>query len=127
MSERLGTISFSERSSPFATGGETGAPSDYSEMTAEAIDDEVDRIVRMCHARSVELLTTHRETLDRIAQELRKHEVVDSRQLQDIMRETGAIVASPQSRSEGVPQIIAPPPPAEPQPHVNSTGSEQFS
>ncbi len=127
MSERLGTISFSERSSPFANGGETGAPSDYSEMTAEAIDDEVDRIVRMCHARSVELLTSHRETLDRIAQELRKHEVVDSRQLQDIMRETGAIIASPQSRSEGVPQIIAPPPPVEPQPHINSTGTEQFS
>jgi cell division protease FtsH len=126
MSERLGTISFSERSSPFANAGETGAPSDYSEMTAEAIDDEVDRIVRMCHARSVELLTTHRVTLDRIAQELRKHEVVDSRQLQDIMRETGAIIASPQSRSEGVPQVIAPPPPAEPQSRVNSTGSEQF-
>ncbi len=127
MSERLGTISFSERSSPFASVGETGAPSDYSEMTAEAIDDEVDRIVRMCHARSVELLTTHRVTLDRIAQELRKHEVVDSRQLQDIMRETGAIIASPQSRTEGVPQVLAPPRPAEPQSHINSTGSEQFS
>src|SRR5439155_3462881 len=29
MSERLGTISFSERGSPFMGGGETGAPSDY--------------------------------------------------------------------------------------------------
>src|SRR5438477_2312879 len=42
MSERLGTISFSERSSTFLSGGDTGAPSDYSETTAEAIDDEVD-------------------------------------------------------------------------------------
>ena len=125
MSERLGTISFSERSSPFSGGGDTGAPSDYSEMTAEAIDDEVDRIVRMCHARSVELLATHRTTLDRIAEELRKHEVIDSRQLQDIMRETGAIIASPQSRPDAVPQTIVPPPPVE-QPPITSTGSEQF-
>src|SRR6266849_2378022 len=46
MSERLGTVSFSERSSPFMTVGDTGAPGDYSETTAELIDEEVDRIVR---------------------------------------------------------------------------------
>src|SRR6202030_909013 len=63
MSERLGTISFSERGSPFSSGGDTGAPSDYSETTAETIDDEVDRIVRTCHAQAVELLTAHRTTL----------------------------------------------------------------
>jgi cell division protease FtsH len=126
MSERLGTISFSERSSPFLGAGDTGAPSDYSEMTAEAIDDEVDRIVRMCHERAVELLQTHRTTLDRIAQELRKHEVIDSQQLQAIMEETGATIASPQSSPRAVPQVIAPPPPNEPQPRVNSTGNEQF-
>src|SRR3989454_3724890 len=42
MSERLGTISFSERSSPFAGINDVGAPSDYSETTAEAIDEEVE-------------------------------------------------------------------------------------
>jgi len=35
MSEKLGTVSFSERGSPFASGGDTGAPSDYSETTAD--------------------------------------------------------------------------------------------
>src|SRR5438094_4487206 len=45
MSERLGTISFSERSSPFMSTNDSVAPSDYSEATAEAIDDEVERIV----------------------------------------------------------------------------------
>src|SRR3989440_7039229 len=44
MSERLGTVSFSERQSPFMTGGDTGAPSTYSETTAELIDEEVERI-----------------------------------------------------------------------------------
>src|SRR6266516_1236922 len=110
MSEKLGTISYSERDSPFTGGGEAGAPSDYSETTAEAIDDEVDRIVRTCHARAVELLETHRPTLDRIADELRRQEVIDSKQLQEIMRETGAVIASPQSLSQGIPQVITPPP-----------------
>ncbi len=93
MSERVGTISFSERSSPFAMGGETGAPSDYSETMAEIIDEEVERIVNTSYVRAIELMTTHRLTLDRIAQELRKHETIDARQLQDILRETGATPA----------------------------------
>lgn len=99
MSERLGTISFSERSSPFSGGGPTGTPMDYSETTAEAIDEEVERIVGMSYNRSIELLTAHRPTLDRMAQELRKHETINAKQLQQIMAETGAIIASPQSLS----------------------------
>jgi len=125
MSERLGTISFSERSSPFMGVNDSVAPSDYSETTAEAIDDEVERIVSTCYARAVELLTTHRPTLDRIAQELRRHEVIDARQLQEIMEETGAVIASPQTSSRGTPQVIAPPPPTPPlKPEITSTGTE---
>ena len=125
MSERLGTISFSERSSPFMGVNDSVAPSDYSETTAEAIDDEVERIVSTCYARAVELLTTHRPTLDRIARELRRHEVIDARQLQEIMEETGAVIASPQTSSRGTPQVIAPPPPTPPlKPEMNNTGTE---
>ena len=125
MSERLGTISFSERSSPFMGVNDSVAPSDYSETTAEAIDDEVERIVSTCYARAVELLTTHRPTLDRIAQELRRQEVIDARQLQEIMEETGAVIASPQTSSRGTPQVIAPPPPTPPlKPEMNNTGTE---
>jgi cell division protease FtsH len=127
MSEKLGTVSFSERGSPFAVGGETGAPTDYSETTAETIDDEVDRIVRSCYARSVDLLKTHRPTLDRIAQELRRNEVIDSRQLQDIMQETGAVIASPQSLPQGIPRVITPPEIAPPLPEMNGTGGEQIA
>ncbi len=96
MSERMGTISFSERQSPFAGGGETGAPSTYSEETAILIDEEVDRIVRTCYSQAVELLSTYRPTLDRIAQELRRQETIDAAQLHTIMEETGAPVASTQ-------------------------------
>lgn len=116
MSERLGTISFSERGSPFLSGGDTGAPSDYSEQTAELIDDEVERIVRTAHERALELLRTHLPTLDRIAEDLRKHEVLDARQLHQIMEETGATVAVKQPLPQGVPQVLTPPPPRDTMP-----------
>jgi cell division protease FtsH len=114
MSERVGTISFSERQSPFASGGETVAPSDYSETTAEIVDEEVERIVSSCFIQAVELLQTHRTTLDRIAQELRRHETVDAKQLQDILWETGAVPVPAESSPKATPQEIAPPPPVEP-------------
>jgi cell division protease FtsH len=112
MSERLGTISYSTRENPFMMGGDTGAPSDYSEDTAQLIDDEVQRIVGTCYEQAITLLTTYRPTLDRIAQELRRNETIDARQLHQIMEETGAPLAesqrsvTPQTRPSGV---LAPP------------------
>ncbi len=113
MSERLGAISFSERQSPFSGGGDTGAPSDYSEETAELIDDEVENIVRARYNTAVELLSTYRPTLDRIAQELRRLETIDSKQLLSIMEETGAPIASTQfSPGPKQPNVtLAPTPP----------------
>ena len=121
MSERLGTVSFSERQSPFLSVGETGAPGDYSETTAELIDDEVDRIVRMCYERTLELLSSHRATLDRIAQELRRQETIDARQLKQILEETGITVPVPEPTQNTLPREIVPPPPTElPFPSENS-------
>ncbi len=116
MSERMGTVSFSERQSPFAGGGDTGAPTNYSEETAELIDDEVDRIVRTCYAQSVEILTTHRPSLDRIAEELRRHETIDAKQMRNILEETGAQIASTQSLPipGAPPQRVVPTPPTTP-------------
>jgi cell division protease FtsH len=116
MSERLGTISFSTRENPFVTSGDTEAPSDYSEETAQVIDDEVQRIVGSCYEQAVTLLITYRATLDRIAQELRRNETIDAKQMHKILEETGAPLA--ESQREVTPQtksgVLAPPPPTEP-------------
>jgi len=116
MSDRLGTISYSTRENPFLNGGDTGAPSDYSEETAELIDDEVQRIVTSCYEEAVNLLTTYRSTLDRIAQELRRNETIDMKQMHKIMEETSAPLAesqrivTPQTKTG----VLAQPPPTEP-------------
>nr|BBH89400.1 ATP-dependent zinc metalloprotease FtsH [Thermosporothrix sp. COM3] len=118
MSERLGTVSFSERQSPFM-GGDVGNPTDYSEETAQIIDEEISRIVSECYERTYQIMQQYRPTLDRIAEELRKQETIDAKVLHAICEETGAPLASTQKRPR-VPQIattVAPPPPPErPQP-----------
>ncbi|GHO88741.1 ATP-dependent zinc metalloprotease FtsH [Dictyobacter formicarum] len=116
MSERLGTVSFSERENPFSSGGDTGAPTDYSEETAQLIDEEVDRIVRTSYDEAINLLTTYRTTLDRIAQDLRRYETIDIKQLHTIMEETGAPIAKSQFQAgqQAVTTLAPPPPPIEP-------------
>jgi cell division protease FtsH len=101
MSERLGTISFSERQSPFLGGStDTGAATTYSEETAQVIDEEVDSIVRGCYDRAIELLTTYRPALDHIAEALRRHETIDAKQLHAIMEETGSPIAPTQLQAD---------------------------
>src|SRR5438270_1766900 len=95
MSERIGTISFSDRDDPFAGTALANNSREYSEKTATLIDEEVDRIVKWAYNRAVSLLSEHRSTLDRIVKALPLHETIDARQLRAIMVETGAIEAAP--------------------------------
>ena len=62
------------------------------------------------------LLTTYRSTLDRIAQELRRNETIDAKQMHKIMEETGAPLAETQQNvnPQAKTGVLAPPPPPEP-------------
>ncbi|HEX9134442.1 MAG TPA: ATP-dependent zinc metalloprotease FtsH [Ktedonobacteraceae bacterium] len=97
MSERLGTISYSEREDPFAGTALATGSREYSEKTASIIDEEVNRIVKWAYDQAVKLLTEHRETLDRVARALRLHETLDAKQLRAILEETGSINSAPAS------------------------------
>src|SRR6266700_3103522 len=95
MSERLGTISFSERDDPFAGTALATGSREYSEQTASIIDEEVNRIVKSAYDRAVSLLSSHRETLDGIARSLRLHETLDSKQLRAIIEDTSVAHTGP--------------------------------
>jgi cell division protease FtsH len=90
MSNRLGTISYSDRASPFGGIGSVELGNrEYSEETAKTIDAEVHDIVEDAYAQVRDLLARYRPALDRIAQELRRHEVIDNKQMMTILAETG--------------------------------------
>jgi cell division protease FtsH len=92
MSDRLGLISFSDRTSPFGSGGDFGQR-EYSDATAAVIDEETRDLVQTAYQRVKQLLTEHKPTLERIATELRRHETLDARQLSQILIETGVSLA----------------------------------
>lgn len=94
MSETLGPISF-------VAPQDDGLPpafqrQPYSEATAELIDAEVRRIVDEAHRQADRLLTTHRPTLDLLAQALLKAESLDESEIRAI---TGLPVTTPDAQA----------------------------
>ena len=74
MSEAIGlvTVLRADGQSPFP-----GASSDTSEATQQLIDQEIRRLTEAAHLQARDLLTAHRDQLDRLAEALLKSETLD--------------------------------------------------
>ena len=77
MSERLGPRTFGRRESMIFLGRDIAEQRDYSERTAEEIDEEVRRIVEEAHERCRAVLREHRAKLDELAEALIELETID--------------------------------------------------
>jgi len=85
MSDRLGPITFgSEDTEPFL-GRDINRKATYSEATAQAIDDEVHRIVTTQYKRARKLLEENYEILARIANALIEREVLSADEVRDLV------------------------------------------
>ncbi len=86
MSETLGLVTFEEpRSNPFLNFPGAGRSREYSEKTAQAIDDEIRTIVADARERVRETLTKRRAALDALAKLLLEKEVVDRQGLEALL------------------------------------------
>ncbi|MFN3477577.1 MAG: cell division protein FtsH, partial [Candidatus Methylomirabilales bacterium] len=86
MSEALGPLSFEKPEHPFL--GRVlgfGGGKEYSEQTAQAIDQEVRRIVEERYETAKELLKKHREKLERLAEALLAKEVIEGEELKGLL------------------------------------------
>jgi cell division protease FtsH len=83
MSERLGMVQLAPRQNQFLGGpfGGGSGPREISEATAQAVDDEVRRIINDSHAEAVRLLRVHRPALDALAAALLDRETLDEREI----------------------------------------------
>ncbi len=77
MSERLGPMTFGQKEELIFLGREIAEQRDYSEKVAQEIDHEVQQLVREAYDRATEILVTHRDKLDLIAQQLIERETLD--------------------------------------------------
>ena len=85
MSERLGPLSFGKKDELVFLGRDLALSKDYSERTAQEIDDEVKRIVTTCYEEARRLLTDNREALDAIVEALLEKEVISGEELDQIL------------------------------------------
>ncbi|NQU41287.1 MAG: ATP-dependent zinc metalloprotease FtsH [Lentisphaerae bacterium] len=85
MSEEMGPQTFGQNQELMFLGREVQRTQDYSEATAQRIDAEVSRLLGAAFARAEEILTTHREKLNMIAEMLLDQETVDGRDVEEIV------------------------------------------
>ncbi len=85
MSERLGPVAYRAGEDHPFLGKEMAEPKEYSEHTAQVIDEEVSRILRGAEARAIELLKKHRDKLTRLAGALEEEETLDELQVEDLV------------------------------------------
>jgi len=98
MSE-LGPLAYGKKDEAIFLGREITQHRDYSEDTAIQIDKEVKRIVNGGYEAAKKLLSTNRETLERIAQALLEREVIDANEVKLLME------------GKPLPEKLPPPPP----------------
>jgi cell division protease FtsH len=86
MSEKLGPLAYGKKEESIFLGRDYAQRTqDYSEQTAQEIDQEVRAIVQRQYIRVKDLLTTSRETLKRLADSLIERETLDSEEIHAVL------------------------------------------
>jgi cell division protease FtsH len=85
MSDKLGPMVFGQKEELVFLGKELGEQRDYSEAVAQEIDAEVRRLVTAAHDKARDILTQHRDKLDRVAQRLIEVETLDGKEFAALM------------------------------------------
>jgi cell division protease FtsH len=84
MSQALGPVGFAS-GSPMFLGGEEVRSRPYAEATQRVIDTEVAKLLGEAEQRATELLTSHRDALDRLTELLLERETVDGTDVDEVL------------------------------------------
>ena len=85
MSEKLGPVTFRQGEQHPFLGREITQPKDFSEKTAQLIDEEIRSIVHDMENKAEETLSGHREELDVLARELFERETLTEDEIEEIL------------------------------------------
>ncbi|HEX4343138.1 MAG TPA: ATP-dependent zinc metalloprotease FtsH [Verrucomicrobiae bacterium] len=94
MSDKLGNVLYGEAQEYVFLGRDMMRTKDYSEQTAQEIDNEVKRIIFESNKTATEMINTNRDKLELIARALLEYETLDGVQVADIVR-TGTFTPPP--------------------------------
>jgi cell division protease FtsH len=85
MSDRLGPLAFGKKNEQIFIGREIAQHRDYSEATAEMIDEEVKVIIVECEKKARELIANNMEKFERISKYLIERETLNAEEINIIM------------------------------------------
>jgi cell division protease FtsH len=85
MSERLGPVTYRKNQQETFLGRDIGAGQPYSDQTAQAIDEEVKRIIAECQDKVTGLLRANRPKLENLAKALVEKEVLNREEINRIV------------------------------------------
>ncbi len=87
MSEKMGPLTFGKKDEQIFLGREIAKHKDYSEKTAEAIDEEVKNLVTEAYKAAHSLLENNRDILDALAKALLEKETMDAQDIDKLIEE----------------------------------------
>ncbi|WP_103109917.1 ATP-dependent zinc metalloprotease FtsH [Brevibacillus reuszeri] len=120
---KLGPMQFGKSQGQVFLGRDYGNERNYSDQIAYEIDQEMRNIINECYAKCTELLTTHRDKLDLIANTLLRVETLDAEQIKQLI-ETGEMTNDPLETKDVVVNILSKQEPVQ-QDAVQETVQEQ--
>ena len=85
MSDSLGPLTFGKKEEQIFLGREISQHRDYSELTAQKIDEEVRRLVTDAYAKTSNLIKDNLEVLHQLAGALLEKETLDGKQIEEIL------------------------------------------
>src|SRR5262252_7236124 len=84
MSDRLGPVALGHKEELVFLGREIGEQKNYSEKVAEAIDEEIRRLIDQAYLEAIRILTEKRSVLDRLANVLVQDETIEGERLERV-------------------------------------------
>ncbi len=114
MSDKLGMVEYASEQGDMFSGGSKN----YSEETAQLIDEEVRGLIDGAYERAKSLLIENREALTRISEALLEYETLDGKQTEDLLYK---------GEMENPPQMPTPPEPPTPMPPEPVRGAPEVT
>lgn len=86
MSDKIGPLTLGNKQGTIFLGRDFSAHPDYSEQVAYEIDKEIRKLVDIAYEKAMKILTTHKDQLDLIAQNLIERETLNKEELEELLK-----------------------------------------
>ena len=107
MSEKMGPLTYGAKEEQVFLGRDFSQQKNFSDQTAKLIDQEVKALVMSGYEKACEIITEHRDSLEKMALALLDKETLDASEIKEIIK--GKIPPVSGDETKGEPEGVSPP------------------